>query len=98
MADGASAENVEQKGLVIGVDLPAHLLDRVRWKAKRRGLLDVKFLLANMRSLDYLDGRLNAIVCFLGFLRTRHGMSGPQPVADGVAWRQVGLQRPVRML
>jgi ubiquinone/menaquinone biosynthesis C-methylase UbiE len=57
-----AAEIVGPKGLVVGVDLSARMLDRARAKATERGLPNVEFHLADMTSLDYPDGHFDAVV------------------------------------
>ena len=57
-----AAEIVGPKGVVVGVDLSARMLDRARAKATERGLPNVEFHLADMTSLDYPDGNFDAVV------------------------------------
>ncbi len=57
-----AAEAVGSKGLVVGVDLAARLLDRARLKATGRGLSNVEFRLADMTSLGYPDGHFDDVV------------------------------------
>jgi ubiquinone/menaquinone biosynthesis C-methylase UbiE len=57
-----AAEIVGPKGVVVGVDLSARMVDRARAKATKRGLRNVEFRLADMTSLDYPDGHFDAVV------------------------------------
>jgi ubiquinone/menaquinone biosynthesis C-methylase UbiE len=57
-----AAEVIGRDGLVLGVDLSARLLDRARAKARRRGLTNVEFRLADMTTLAYPDGHFDAVV------------------------------------
>jgi ubiquinone/menaquinone biosynthesis C-methylase UbiE len=58
----AAAEVIGRDGSVLGVDLSARLLDRGRTKARRRGLTNVEFRLADMTALGYPDGHFDAVV------------------------------------
>ena len=79
-----AAEIVGPKGVVVGVDLSARMLDRTRAKATERGLRNFEFRLADMTSLDYPDGHFDAVVSVFSifFVPDMEGLVRPPSLSN----------------
>jgi ubiquinone/menaquinone biosynthesis C-methylase UbiE len=61
-----AAEAVGPRGVVVGIDLAANLLDLARRKAAARGLHNTEFRLGDMLDLQLGETKFDAVVCVFG--------------------------------
>jgi ubiquinone/menaquinone biosynthesis C-methylase UbiE len=79
-----AAERAGPTGRVVGVDLAERLLTRARYKARERGLDNVRFVEGDMNSLQAADGSMDVVICALGLYFAQN-----QPAALAELWRTV---------
>jgi len=61
-----AAEQVEDGGRVVGIDLAEKLLNLASIKAKNKGLNNIEFRLGDMLDTGFDDGSFDAVVCVFG--------------------------------
>jgi len=62
----AAAETVSADGQVVGVDLAERLLELARAKAAQRQLMNVRFEVGDLLSLNYPSESFDAVICVFG--------------------------------